>query len=285
MKSSKIGPFKFPKWLFTIFAFWALLTILAMACDVPSLGGDKSLMETQAALGVQSTFDSERAATLNAQQTSIATQSTLAASPTPQGSTGEDQQATMSVQQTTIAQQATQLAQKTAAPLPTEAPGQTDATATPVPQQQGQSTPLILTDWKLFFFNRSSAGCYLEGQDCWVAYDNWTKDRNWGELDMTMTTRDSIYIDPNWPNPYLVFWHIYDTHYTLDVLAIVDSKREILWHFVGNTGNWSLVAAKLEKYKGQSIAIKFNAAGGPSKNSPRTEWSVQDIKIIPNYQP
>jgi len=285
MKSSKTGPFKFPKWLFTIFAFWALLTILAMACDVPSLGGDKSLMETQAALGVQSTFDSERAATLNAQQTSIATQSTLAASPTPQGSTGEDQQATMSVQQTTIAQQATQLAQKTAAPLPTEAPGQTDATATPVPQQQGQSTPLILTDWKLFFFNRSSAGCYLEGQDCWVADDKWTNDRNWGDDNMTMTTRESIFIDPNWPNPYLVFWHIYDTDHYLDVIGIVNSQWVIIWHFTGSVGKWSLVTADLGKYKGQSITIKFDAVGRNWYTKKKTEWSVQDIKIVPNYQP
>ena len=288
MKSSTRCLYKPPRGLIAFFALLALLAILASACD-------KSSTKTQATLEVQSTLDAGKTATENAQQNVDATQSALIASPTSQSdfSAAEAQLSTqIALQGTQIAGQATQLAQRTAA-IMTETTVRTIPTNTPTPQQQVQLTPLILTDWRLYFFNKVLAGCYLEGQDCWAANDSPLHNSRYGGFNLTMTTRESIYIDPSWPNPYLVFWHTYRSDKSLDVVCVVDSRKDILWHYGGSVGNWKWdqVAVSLSKYIGQNVTIMFDAAGRNSgfkrtwPRPPKTQWRIQDVKIVPDYQP
>jgi hypothetical protein len=276
MKSPEINRPSTTRLLRPLLLFYLPLILAILACTNP-LSGDQPLQETQAALAVQSTFDAERSSTLNAQQTSMAVQVTQAVTQAQQpiGGTLQAQQATMAVQQTTIAGQNTQVVQPTATPV---APS-----TTTIPETS--STPMILTDFKFYYFVQSSTDCRESGDVCWIANDQWTKDRNWGEKDMVLTTKGSIFIDPNWKNPYLVFWHIYKTEQSISVVASVDSKKEILWFFTKSSGSWAKVVADLTKYKGKDIVIQFVGVGRNWYGKPKTEWTVQDIQIVPNYTP
>ena len=280
MKSSHRLFSMLPKGLFAVCGLCALLAILASACN-------KSSIVTQATLDVQPTLDVDQTATLGAQQTAAA-KSTQAVSSTAQSRTAtrEAQQVTLSAQQTILAEQATQIALPTSTPVPTETPVPPSPTPTEV-----HFEPVILTDWKLGYFYKVTTGCYFEGQDCWIANDS--NDRELYEADMTLTTRDTIYIDPSWPNPYMLFWHTYRTDHYIDVFCIVDSLKDLVFHIAfqgwGGEGNarqrWSQVAARLEKYKDQSVTIRFIAAGRLTLRDTKTEWRIQDIKIVPDYQP
>jgi serine/threonine protein kinase len=176
-------------------------------------------------------------------------------------------------------------------PTPTNTP---EPTATPLP------TPIALTDSELdsnaFVYQQSSA-CRSDGIPCW--------DSVWGER--VLTTLESLYVDPNWPNPQLVFWHHYnlEVHGTAITIRKADSRRWESLNSYDGTSGWHQQHLSLEEYKGEHVIIKFYSPIGVVYESNRyiyrsgrlveiitkvvtkedNQWTIQDIQIVPGITP
>ena len=112
--------------------------------------------------------------------------------------------------------------------------------------------------------------------------------------EVSLIGKSSIYIDPDWNNPYLVFWHKYDFLGESMIIVQVDGRQEILKTFVkgSKSDDWRREILELNRYKGKDILLNFtadaeqHAVGGGfwgTNKFVRTEWYLQDIQIIPDY--
>ncbi|MBN2549877.1 MAG: hypothetical protein JXB15_12005 [Anaerolineales bacterium] len=240
------------------------LLLLAVACDLP-FGSTPSLQETQAALGVQSTFDAERAATLNAQQTAIAAQPTQAP---PADSTVQAQQATLSAQQTTIAQQSTQMAQQTAEEPTPEPTLESSPTAEPAASLE----PILITEWKMSAWVTINSGCKFPDMVCWKMMDAKNEDAY-------LTSKEGVYIDPTWPNPYLVFWNMRDLRNNADLSILSSTGLGGMVNYSSSSVNWKQETINISQYKGQTITLQFYASVWYYYN----EWLIQEVQIVPDF--
>jgi hypothetical protein len=219
---------------------------------------------------VQKTRVAQQAATLGVQKTSLAATETALI-------LGHASSANETVQ----AQQATLQVYGTQAIAPTRQP-----TAQASPSLGATLAPVLITDWKQGFFNQFSSGCKVEDTPCWVSDDDYQKHNG---SDMVLTSRERVFIDPDWPRPYLVFWHKY--HFEISASLSVDVKGtwEDLELYNKGTQAWEQAYFDLSKFKGEEILIRFSAAtarwGSFRHNPPKTEWFLQQIQIIPDYSP
>ena len=254
------------------------LLLAALACEMPSFGGatDDSLKETQAALAIQSTFDAERAATLDARQTETAKKASESTA------TPGDAQPTEAPSQDAPNATETPAAGETPVP-PSEPPTSTPAAAEPV----------LLEDWKVFGAAQTSSGCFSDGSGtCWSG------EADGMGHDMVLLAETPMMIDSAWSNPHLVFWHKISLGEGL--YASVEIQASGVWKtlttFSSSAVDWQKISVDLSSYKGQEVTIRFFAKAGKSKMvmrsgwqtelpGPTSTWRLQDIQIQPDFQP
>ncbi len=263
------------------FFLWLLIFLLpALSCSLP-IGQDDSLKETQSALFIQETFAAQAASTNAAQEVSIAATSTYLA-----GQQEISSESTVQAQQATIAALETSAsAQKTSqVEEPTEEPP-TATQESPKPTNTSASTTadeIIITDWKLSRFAQINSGCYFSDELCWKGDDRY--DYLQQQVNLVLTSREKILIDPSWKNPTLAFWHMHDFPRPASVNIQVSGK----WSNVANYSrkrDWYQVFIPLSQFRGEEIIIQFLELGKSTRIDPKAEWFIQDIKIIPNYTP
>ena len=248
------------------------LVVSILACEMPR-NVDESARQTAIAQNVQATVNAEDAATLQARQTDLAAKETDVAS---------------QLEETVIAQQATLQAQETALKQQeTQAVDTTEPTATQTePSPLTSIEPLLIVNWDQSSFVPLYSGCEVEDTPCWKTDDNY--DKHQGGL-MTMVSEETIFIDPDWPSPYLVFWHKYDFAREASISVMAGGQWEYLKLFNKSKNSWTQETLDLSKYKGESIVFQFSLKGRDYvkwwQNTPKSEWFIQEVQIIPDYTP
>jgi hypothetical protein len=254
------------------------LILAAIACEIPGISNETSLQQTNVALGIQQTMNAINDATLQAQLTQVVNVNPTVA---PQ----QNIQATLDAQATALVLQLTQSA------LPATA----EATATVESVQSPTATPttatvsleaISITDWGMRFWVPLNSGCKVDGAGCWKMNDDYDKHLGTGEL--ILVSKTPVRINPDWPNPYLVLWHRYKFNNTAHIDLQIDGK----WSTVkilnrqSSSNNWVREIIKLADYKGKEIIVRFAAAGiWGSGGIPGSSWYVNDVRIVPDYNP
>jgi hypothetical protein len=254
------------------------LTIIISSCTLNVPAVDSSKRETDVAKSVESTLNAEKVATYQAQQTLDASRPVATQIENPgTNATLQAQQSTLNAQATSILLQATQTST-------TES-----SLVTPSPTSGGSLEPIQILDWKMAFWVYTSSGCE-GGKPCWITNDDYKKHLG-GSL--ILTSKKSYFIDPNWPNPYLVFWNKRDNPATLTVDVVIDGTPITLRQYPKGQKYWSSDAIDIRAYKGKEIIVRFVAPGKTGEggggnfgdNYPSTHWFVGNIQIFPSYKP
>lgn len=166
-------------------------------------------------------------------------------------------------------------------------------TSSPTPLPTSTPAPIVLTEWKLIFFMPLSSGCHLPDTPCWKSIDN-ARERQ--GANMTLISKESTYIDPDWFHPYLIFWHKYDIPYEATITILMNSDYEIVRTYTDTTSDWTRDFIDLSAYKGNNIIVQFSASGrqsgarsdimsGLSDRKSKTDWYLQDIQIVLDFTP
>jgi len=246
------------------------LIFAALACNFQG-GGDQTLRETDIAIGIQQTLIAQTATAL--ESALVAPPSTLPVMETPQG----QPEATQPPPSPTPMEVATQPS------LPTDTPAAIDTPTSPAPPAP-ETIPIL--DWGMSYWAQLNSGCKVKGTLCWKMDDNYQK--HLGSSNLVLISKTPVLIDESWPNPHLVFWHKYD----LERAGGVDLQVGTTWITIkamagkSSGGNWVQEVIDLKDYKGKPLIVRFSAQGiwgsGGIKGS---DWFVNDVNIIPNYQP
>jgi hypothetical protein len=246
-----------------------LFSILACAINLPGTTPPKN--STDVARSVEATVNAETVATLQSQETQIASGIVPTQSEDPGVSaTIQSQQATMDAQATSLLPPATQ-------PPETEIP----LVASSVPTSGASLDPVSITDWKMYFWVPLTSGCKVLNLPCWKLADDW-KTAQTSSGDGVLTSKAPVLIDAAWERPYLVFWNKRQLRRTGAIELQVDGD----WIGVKNLNQtrteWVQEAIDLQPYKGKQMIVRFLAQIGYAQQS---TWFIQDVKIVPNYKP
>jgi hypothetical protein len=109
-----------------------------------------------------------------------------------------------------------------------------------------------------------------------------------GSADLILISKNPILIDPNWPNPRLVYWHKYDFSRGATVELKIDSRWSLLKDYSKKTssGQWVMDTIDLKDYRGKNILVRFTAGGiWGSGGISGSDWFVTEVNIVPDYQP
>jgi hypothetical protein len=181
-------------------------------------------------------------------------------------------------------------------PTPTALPTATPIPPTPVPT----IAPVALTEWILGYILERTSDCPVVGNVCWIGITE-----GLGAHNMRMIGKQEVYVDPQWPSPYLVFWHEYKigTDLYAEVRINTDSARNVARVYQQGTQLWVQEALDLQAYKGQTITVEFYAKDGKRKpgfknyvripgaglnityDGKVTAWTIQDVRIVPDFVP
>lgn len=247
------------------------LAMILSSCtfNVPAV--DPSKRQTDVARSVESTLNAEKVATYQAQQTLDAGQPIVEPSETPNtNATIQAQQATLDAQSTSLPPQVTQ-------PAATDTPQVTSnlpLVASPEPIQ--------ILDWKMLYWFSLPNGCRGDAP-CWRTNDDYNK--HLGLSPMVLTSQQSFLIDPNWPAPNLVFWNKRKNSSPATIELIIDGTPIIVKEYPKGQSDWSSDEIDLAPYKGKEISIRFAVSGKwGSGRIPGSDWYLESIQIIPNYE-
>jgi len=216
----------------------------------------------------------------------------LGFNPTPTVAPTQPPQVTVMVVVQSPTADAALLPTDTPQPTPTDQPTETQAvvlpteteTAIPVPEFVEVSNILGI-NWN--FFN--STKCKDQKEGCWFL----TSYKQEGSLE----GRDYIYIDPNWTNPYLVFWQKFTSKgYSYFGYLEITADTDIGWSQVkgykDSNYDWKEEAIDLNEYKGSEILVRFMFVPTVDSFSPQQknkfnehEWAIGSIRVVPNYNP
>jgi len=273
------------KILAPIALFMALLLVivgwLAFTALSQWAGGGGSGTRTAEAMvistGVQKTRIAKDAATLLAQKTELsATETALTQGQSPSAKeTVQALQSTMQAQETALARQGVQVATPSGSEQAT--PTSSNPQATPAPE--------LISNWQQGFFVPLTSGCYFNDLPCWKTDDDY--DKHQGGM-MALISRDSILIDADWANPYLVFWHKYDLARDAYISVMANGQWDYLEIYREGKINWTQAFFDLSKYKGESIIIQFSTQGRTQRRWPAqapkgSDWYIQAINIYPDF--
>ena len=173
-------------------------------------------------------------------------------------------------------------------------PTATEVLATPTAEQEAPptSTPsqaptapasLLFANWGMQFFVPLSSGCKVKDAPCWKTDDDFSKHTG---SQMILTSKDSFFIEPSWPSPYLVFWHKRDLKTPASLQISIDGNWLIVRDFTKSSGDWTHGFIELRDYKGKEIGVRFMADGVWTKGfTPRSLWYIQEVQIIPDFTP
>jgi hypothetical protein len=220
----------------------------------------------------------------------------------------------LNVQNTTVAQQATQIAivqlstsiaqtvsamnqqvsQPTSPPPYIEVPTETATVIPPtepaVTEVANENISLPILDWENIGWIRSeSSKCYEPKKACWSSINY--------KVISTLTSKDSIYVDPNWQNPKLVFWNKYssDSNITFGYIEI-QSSNNAGWSRIkslkGTKDHWYKEEIDLNEYRSQNVIIRFYSEPATTMKNLWTwgstnikyhpfSWWIYDINIVP----
>ena len=247
----------------------SLLAFSIISCSF-SMGDSESINATDIAHIIEYTLSAEKAMTLEAELTSLAIVNPAATADT--NSTLQAQQATIDAQNTAIVSSSTPL------------PG-----ATETPTLVSDTSPILIEDWKMAYWVPMTSGCRDNDFLCWRTNDD---DKLHGGGDMVLFTKNSYFIDQNWNNPKLVFWHKGDIKRNADVMVQSNGRWVTVKSFNQLDFDWKKEYADLSMFKGQEIIIQFSASGQipsgkawNSRSTPPTYWYVQEIQIFPDLTP
>lgn len=251
------------------------LILAAAACEIPGIGNETSLQQTNVALGIQQTMNAINDATLQTQLTQV-----VVVNPTvPQ----QNIQATLDAQATALILQLTQSAQPATSEATATIESGQPPTATPT-TTAASLEPVSITDWGMRFWVPLNSGCKVDEAGCWKMNDDYDKHLGSGEL--ILVSKTPVRISPDWPNPYLVLWHRYKFNNTAHIDLQVNGK----WVTVkilnrqSSSNNWVREIIKLADYKGKEIIVRFAAAGiWGSGGIPGSSWYVNDVRVVPDY--
>ena len=141
-------------------------------------------------------------------------------------------------------------------------------------------TQISITEWGMIFFVELSSGCKLKDAQCIKLADDWKATQ--GGADAFLTSKISVYIHPDWPNPYLVFWHKRDLKRTAQLTIQADGKWQAVRDFTSSSSDWKQDAVNLANFKGKEIFVQYTAEVGWYRQS---QWFLQEIQVIPDYKP
>lgn len=129
------------------------LFLAALACEIPGVGNETSLQQTNVALGIQQTMNAINDATLQAQLTQV-----VVVNPTvPQ----QNVQATLDAQATALILQLTQSAQPATSEATATVESGQPPTATPT-TAAASLEPVSITDWGMRFWVPLNSGCKVD---------------------------------------------------------------------------------------------------------------------------
>ncbi len=261
----------------------ALLMVLLAACSFGLGAGESSAPTATPAGDLVATIQADVMATLQAKQTQDAVQVAAQVPPTtpPQSL---DTQATIQAMQAMLDAQATALAAPAAVQPTLPVPVQVIPTLAPA----GGLEPIQIDNWAVEFWTKTPYGC--EGfAPCWLTNDDFVK--HFGG-NLLLTSRQSYFIDPAWPNPYLVFRDLRENQAEGLVEALIDGKPNTLQIIPKGMKSWSIQAIPLSRVAGKKVFFRFMVPGRMDSNenknggvSPSTHWFVAQMQLVPNYQP
>ncbi len=155
--------------------------------------------------------------------------------------------------------------------------------ASPTATVQVAMEPIMLKDFKLQFFLRASSGCRFSNTLCWMANDDYN--RHFGTASLMLIGQDEVYVDPQWPNPYLTFWHQRD----LKSSAYIEIQADTNWikarDYTKSFASWGQEAINLRDFAGKKISVRFVASGMTDSGLPKSKWLIQNVEVVPNYVP
>ena len=227
-----------------------------LACELP-FGSDQSLQETVNAMSVQSTMIAE---------------STNAA---------------LQFQGTLMAGQATQFAQQAAATQDLlTSPGTEAPVAPAVTPSPSEVPPVIIIDWSTAGWTLSKSDeCHKPGDMCWIG-------PNYKEK-CSLTSKTSVFIDPAWPRPHLVYWNRYYSEQTGNFGYIeFDVEGQAGWDrrkkIGGTDDQWHQGYVDLKDFSGKNISVRFffepdTRTGDLTYIYIRRTWYLQDVQVVPDY--
>jgi hypothetical protein len=249
------------------------LIIMNSACSFSAPSVDPSKRQTDVARSVESTLNAEKVATYQVKQTLDAGQP-IATQPDSSNTnaTIQAQQSTLDVQSTSLSPQATQ------PPLPTD-------TSQPAPTLAPAASldPIQILDWKMAFWVSLPNGC--RGHDpCWRTNDDYKK--HLGLSPMVLASQQSYLIDPSWPKPYLIYMTKWKISNPATVEFTIDGTPIIVKNYPKGQSEWTNDKIDLSNYKGKEISIRFAVNGKwGSGGIPGSEWYLENIQIVPSYNP
>jgi len=169
------------------------------------------------------------------------------------------------------------------------------------------SEPFLLTDWRTSSLAKISAGCKFPDQVCWASVKNNPEDKmneSWavsnsskgttqGQVQSSLIGKTSLYIDPAWSNPQLVFW--YDDPFPGDLFVSV--KLDLNWKTLAHiplsgrgSKTWQTASVDLSQLKGKHILLSISAllslpkyALQNNSSAQLNRWHIQNIQLIPNF--
>lgn len=243
--------------------------IIASSCTFNAPAVDPSKRQTDVARSVESTLNAEKVATFQAQKTLDAGQP---AATQPEGPNTNE---TIQAQQVTLDAQSTSLAPQVTQPAPTNTPQVAPTLAT-----ESSLIPIQILEWKMFFWFSLPNGCRGDAP-CWRTNDDYNK--HLGQSPMELTSKQSYLIDPNWPKPYLVFWDRLKNTSPASIEVISDGTPILIKEYPKGQKEWSSEAIGLSPFKGKEIFIRFTVTGQWGSGTPGSDWYLENIQIIPNY--
>jgi len=245
------------------------LLLAALACNFQAQE-DPGLRQTDIALGIQQTQLAQTAAALVV-ESNKPTQAVVYVTATPAAPTPGSEP---------VADKPTD----TPLPAATAAPTNVSATAAPT-SAPSNSEPVVLKDFRLNYFAPIGSGCKVAEVGCWRMLDDFKK--HYG-AELSLVSKTPVLVDSSWPQPYLVFWH----KYKFENKARIDIQADGTWSTVlvldrqKSSNNWKQGAIKLEMFKGKEIIVNFAAYGiWGSGGIPGSDWTINDVRIVPNYTP
>jgi hypothetical protein len=135
----------------------------------------------------------------------------------------------------------------------------------------------------------NSTKCQDEHEGCWMLTSY--------KQNASLEARDYIYIDPNWANPYLVFWQKFTSEgYSFFGFVEITGDTDIGWTqkqgYKDSNYSWKEEAIDLSEYKGSEILVRIMFVPtmdqfAPKQNNKFNEhqWSIASLRIVPDYNP
>lgn len=216
----------------------------------------------------------------------------LGFNPTPTAAPTQPPQVTVMVVVQSPTPEMLPLPTNTSEPPPTEQPTETVQVVLPTETETAIPTPEYIEVTNIQEINWNfvnSTKCKDQKEGCWFL----TSYKQEGSLE----GRDYIYIDPNWANPYLVFWQKFISKgYSYFGFLEISADTDIGWSQVkgykDSNFDWKEEAIDLNEYKGSEIIIRFMFVPTIDTFSPQQknkfnehEWAIASIRIVPDYTP